>query len=113
MARNLNKAIIIGAIGREPEMRYTPAGQPVTAFTVGAVDTWQDADGDLHEETEWFSVVAWGSLAELCKQALDTGQLVYVEGRFKTRSWENSDGERCYRTEVVAHNVLVLDGDAG
>jgi single-strand DNA-binding protein len=113
MPRSLNKAIIIGAVGREPEMRYTPAGQPVTAFTVGTADTWQDADGDLHEESECFNVVAWGNLAERCKQALDAGQLVYVEGRFKTRSWENRDGERCYRTEVVANDVVVLDGDAG
>jgi len=83
MPRGLNKVLIIGRLGREPEMRYTPSGRPVTSFSVATSRTWTTPDGDRREETEWFNVVAWGNLAEICKQQLTKGQQVYVEGACK------------------------------
>ena len=81
MSRGLNKVQIIGHLGRDPEMRYTPSGRPVTTFTVAVSRTWNTGDGERHSETEWFNVVAWGNLAEICKQYLTKGQQVYIEGR--------------------------------
>ncbi len=85
MSRGLNKVMIIGNLGREPEMRYTPSGRPVTTFTVATSRSWNTADGERHTETEWFNVVTWGNLAEICKQYLTKGQQVYIEGRLQTR----------------------------
>jgi single-strand DNA-binding protein len=113
MARGLNKVMVIGTLGRDPEMRYTAAGRPVTSFSVGASRTWNDPQGERHQDTEWFHVVAWGSLAELCTQNLNTGQVVYVEGRLQTRCWEDQQGQRCFRTELVANEMIPLGGDAG
>lgn len=109
MARCLNKVMVIGSLGREPEMRYMPSGQPVTAFSVGATRTWIDAEGAQREETEWFNVVAWGELAETCKQSLGQDQRVYVEGRLQTRSWEDRQGRKCFCTELVADEMILLD----
>ena len=92
MSRGLNKVMIIGHLGRDPEMRYTPSGRPVTTFTVATSRTWSTGDGERHSETEWFNVVAWGNLAEICKQYLTKGQQVYVEGRLQTRRWEDNEG---------------------
>lgn len=108
MARGLNKVMIIGHVGREPEMRYTPSGRPVTSFSVATSRTWTSAEGERREETEWFNVVAWGSLAEICKGHLTKGQQVYVEGRLQTRGWEDENGTRHYRTELVANEMIVL-----
>ncbi|MDP3450310.1 MAG: single-stranded DNA-binding protein, partial [Anaerolineaceae bacterium] len=77
MSRDLNKVMIIGHLGRDPEMRYTPSGRPVTTFTVATNRTWNTSDGEKHNETEWFNVVSWGNLAEICKQYLSKGQQVY------------------------------------
>jgi len=112
MVRGLNKVMVIGSLGRYPEMRYASSGQPVMAFSVVTPRTWKDASGEWHGETEWFNVVAWGSLAEVCKQCLRRGQQVYVEGRLQTCSWEDRRGRRCFRTEVVAHEMIVLGGRA-
>ena len=111
MIRGLNKVTIIGLVGRDPEMRYTPGGRPVTSFSVAVTRTWTAADGERHEETEWFNVVAWGQLAELCKARLSKNQQVYVEGRLQTRGWEDNDGKKHFRTEVVANDMILL-GDA-
>lgn len=108
MSRGLNKLMIIGHLGRDPEMRYTPSGKPVTTFSVATSRTWHSADGERHEETEWFNVVAWGSLAEVCNQHLMKGQQVYVEGRLQTRRWENGDGNKHFTTEVVAQEMTML-----
>ena len=108
MSRGLNKLMIIGHLGRDPEMRYTPSGKPVTTFSVGTSRTWHSADGERHEETEWFNVVAWGSLAEVCNQHLKKGQQVYVEGRLQTRRWEDGDGNKHFTTEVVAQEMTML-----
>jgi len=100
--------MIIGHLGRDPEMRYTPSGKPVTTFSVATSRTWHSADGERHEETEWFNVVAWGSLAEVCNQHLKKGQQVYVEGRLQTRRWEDGDGNKHFTTEVVAQEMTML-----
>jgi single-strand DNA-binding protein len=108
MSRGLNKLMIIGHLGRDPEMRYTPSGRPVTTFSVATTRSWHSADGERHEETEWFNVVAWGSLAEICNQHLRKGQQVYVEGRLQTRRWEDSEGNKHYTTELVAKEMIML-----
>lgn len=110
MTRGLNKVLIIGRIGRDPEMRYTPSGRPVTTFSVGASRSWNTADGERHTETEWFNVVAWSNLAEICKQYLVKDRLVYIEGRLQTRHWEDNDGNRHASTEIVANEMIMLDG---
>jgi len=106
--RGLNKVMVIGHLGRDPEMRYTPSGRPVTSFSVVTTRTWTSAEGERHEESEWFNVVAWGNLAEICNQYLKKDQQVYVEGRLQTRGWEDEDGKKHYRTELVANEMIVL-----
>ncbi|MEJ2607270.1 MAG: single-stranded DNA-binding protein [Anaerolineales bacterium] len=108
MSRGLNKVMIIGHFGRDPEMRYTPSGRPVTTFSVATTRSWTSADGERHEETEWFNVVAWGSLAEICNQYLHKGQQVYVEGRLQTRRWEDNEGNKHFTTELVAKEMIML-----
>jgi single-strand DNA-binding protein len=109
MSRGLNKVLIIGRLGREPEMRYTPSGRPVTTFNVATTRSWNSSDGERHTETEWFNVVAWGSLAEICKQHLAKNKRVYVEGRLQTRYWEDNSGNKRNSTEIVANEMIVLD----
>ena len=108
MSRGLNKAMIIGHLGRDPEMRYTPSGRPVTTFSVATNRSWTANDGEHHTETEWFNVVAWGNLAEVCKEHLCKGQQVYVEGRLQTRQWEDSKGCKHNSIEIVANEMIVL-----
>jgi len=100
---SLNKVIVIGNVGTEPEMRFTPSGKPVTSFSVATNEKFGDND-----HTEWFSIVVWNKLAETCNQYLTKGQQVYVEGRLQTRSWEGDDGVKHYKTEVIANRVLFL-----
>jgi single-strand DNA-binding protein len=108
--RGLNKVMIIGYLGRDPEMRYTPAGRPVTSFSVATTRGWTNSNGERREETEWFNVVAWGNLAEICKQRLRKGQQVYIEGRLQTRGWEDAEGKKHFRTELVAQEMIILGG---
>jgi len=108
MGRGLNKVIIIGVLGRDPEMRYTPSGRPVTSFSVATSRTWVSSEGERREETEWFNVVAWGNLAEICKAHLTKSQQVYVEGRLQTRGWEDETGKKHFRTELVANEMILL-----
>jgi single-strand DNA-binding protein len=108
MSRGLNKVMIIGHLGRDPEMRYTPSGRPVTTFSVATNRSWTSADGERHEETEWFNIVAWGSLAEICNQHLRKGQQVYIEGRLQTRRWEDNEGNKHFTTELVAKEMIML-----
>jgi single-strand DNA-binding protein len=109
MRRGLNKVMIIGQLERDPEMRYTPSGRPVTSFSVATTHTWVSSEGVQHQETEWFNVVAWGDLARLCHERLERETWVYIEGRLKTRSWEDGTGKRHFRTEIVARDMLLLD----
>jgi len=109
MSRGLNKVMVIGHLGRDPEMRYTPSGRPVTTFTIAVSRSWNTADGERRTETEWFNIVAWGNLAEICKQYLAKDRLVYVEGRLQTRHWEDPDGNKHSATEIVANEMIMLD----
>ncbi|AGG06584.1 MULTISPECIES: single-stranded DNA-binding protein [Dehalococcoides] len=106
---SLNKVMIIGNVGGEPEMRYTPSGHPVTSFKVATNWVYNTPEGERKQETEWFTVVAWNKLAEQCNQFLSKGRLVYVEGRLRTRSWEGQDNLKHYRTEVIASRVTFLE----
>ena len=105
---SLNKAMIIGNLGRDPEMRYTPNGQPVTQFTVAVNRNYKDANGDWQEETEWFRVVAWGPLAERTAEYLRKGRKVYVEGRLQTRQWEDQSGNKRTAYDIVAREMKML-----
>ena len=109
MTRGLNKVLIIGRVGRDPEMRYTPSGRPVTTFSVGTSRSWNTSDGEKRTETEWFNVVAWSNLAEICKQHLSKDRLVYIEGRLQTRHWEDQDGVKHSATEIVANEMILLE----
>jgi single-strand DNA-binding protein len=109
MTRGLNKVLIIGRVGRDPEMRYTPSGRPVTTFSVGTSRTWNTSDGERRTETEWFNVVAWSNLAEICKQYLAKDRLVYIEGRLQTRHWDDQEGNKHSATEIVASEMIMLD----
>lgn len=104
----LNKCMIIGNLGADPEMRYTANGSAVTTFNVATSRTYTNNQNERVEETEWFSVVTWDRLAETCAQYLAKGRQVYVEGRMQTRSWEAQDGQKRYRTELVADTVKFL-----
>ena len=105
----LNKVMIIGNVGTDPEMRFTPNGSPVTSFRLATSRTYASTDGERKQETEWFTIVTWNRLAETCNQFLTKGQKAYVEGRLRTRSWEGQDGQKRTRVEVVANSVLFLD----
>lgn len=104
---SVNKVIILGNLGQDPEMRYTGGGSPVTEMRVATSRQWMK-DGEKREETQWHTVIAWGKTAELCKEHLLKGQKVYVEGRLKTRKWKDRGGNERQTTEVVADNVLFL-----
>jgi single-strand DNA-binding protein len=106
---SLNKCMIIGNLGRDPEMRYTPSGQSVTQFTVAVNRNYKDAQGERQEETEWFRVVAWGQQAEFAAEYLRKGAKVFVEGRIQTRQWEGQDGQKRYTTELVANTIQNLE----
>ncbi|MBI4318386.1 MAG: single-stranded DNA-binding protein [Chloroflexi bacterium] len=109
MSASLNKVMIIGNVGRDPEMRYTQNGTAVTSFSVAAGRRWTTPEGEQREETEWFNVVTWNKLAETANRYITKGSRVYIEGRLQTRSWEGQDGQKRYRTEVVAQTMIMLD----
>jgi len=106
---SLNKVMLIGNVGKDPEMRFTPNGSPVTSFSVATNRVFNTPEGEKKQETDWFSVVTWSKLAELCNQYLTKGKLVYVEGRLQTRTWDGTDGQKHSRTEVIANQVIFLD----
>jgi single-strand DNA-binding protein len=108
MAKDLNKVQLTGHLGADPEMRYTTQGSAVTTFRVASNRSWKDRDGNPHEDTEWFRVVAWDKLGEICNQYLTKGTRVYVEGRLQTRKWTDRDGQERYTTEVIAQDMIIL-----
>lgn len=111
MAKDLNKVQLTGRLGADPEMRFTPTGSAVTTFRVASNRSWKTTEGEQKEDTEWFSVVAWNKLAEICNQYLSKGSRVYIEGRSQTRSWEDtSSGQTKYKTEIIANDMIILDG---
>lgn len=109
----LNKVMIIGNLGTDPEMRYTPNGNPVTTFRIATSRNYTSSNGERRQETEWFNVITWNKLAETCNQFLTKGRRAYVEGRLQTRTWEGPDGQKRYRVEIVANTVLFLEQQAG
>ncbi len=111
MAKDLNKVLLIGHVGADPELRYTPQGTPMTTFRMAVSRQWRGSDGTVHDETDWFMIVAWNRLAEICDQYLRKSSHVYIEGRLQNRSWDDAQsGEKRYRTEVVASDMILLDG---
>ena len=108
----VNKVILIGNLGRDPEVRYTKSGQAVASFSLATSERWTGKDGNKEEKTEWHRVVAWGKLGEICGEYLSKGKQVYIEGRLQTREWEDNDGNKRSTTEIVANNMTML-GQAG
>ena len=106
---NLNKAMIIGNLTRDPELRTTPNGTSVTSFSVATNLSWTDASGNRQEKVEFHNVVAWRKLAEICGQYLHKGSKVYIEGRLQTRSWDDQTGNKRYMTEIITDNMIMLD----
>jgi single-strand DNA-binding protein len=110
MAKSLNKVMLIGNLGKDPELRYTTSGVAVATFTLATNESWRDQDGNTQERTEWHNLVAWRKLAEICGEWLKKGKKVYIEGRIQTRSYDDKNtGARRYITEIVADNMIMLD----
>lgn len=105
----VNKAILIGRLGKDPEVRYTPDGLMVTNFNLATDEQWKDKSGQKAQKTEWHRIVTFGKLAEICGNYLAKGKLVFVEGRIQTRSWDDKDGNKRYTTEIVASDMRMLD----
>jgi len=109
---SVNKVIILGRLGQDPELKYTPGGAPVCNFSLATTEAWTDKSGQKQEKTEWHRVVVWGKLAELCNQYLAKGRQAFVEGRLQTRSWDDKDGNKRYTTEINASTVQFIGGQA-
>ena len=107
---SVNKVILVGRLGQDPEVRKTPSGAAVANFSVATNESWVDKSGQKQEKTEWHRVVVWGKRAELCQQYLSKGRQVYLEGRLQTRSWDDKDGQKKYSTEVQVQNLQFLGG---
>lgn len=108
MSGSLNKVMLIGHLGKDPEMRFTPSGKAVTNFTMATNEVWLDQSGEKQERTEWHRVVTWGKLAENCAKLLSKGKQIYIEGRIQTRQWDDKDGNKRYTTEIVANQMQLL-----
>jgi single-strand DNA-binding protein len=113
MAGGVNKAILVGNLGADPEVRFTPGGQAVANFRIATSESWNDKNGQKQERTEWHRIVVWGKLAELCGEYLAKGRQCFVEGRLQTREWTDKENKKNYTTEVVASNVVFLGGRDG
>ena len=110
MSKDLNKVQLTGRLGKDPETRYTPQGSAITKLAVASNRRWRTAEGEDREDTEWFNVVAWNKLGEICAQYLQKGSRVYFEGRLQTRSWDDPQtGQKRYMTEVIANDMIMLD----
>ncbi len=109
----INKVILVGRLGKDPEVRFTPSGQAVAKFTVATTEKWRDQQGQMQERTEWHNIVVWGKQAETCGQYLSKGRQVFIEGRIQSRSYDDKDGNKRYITEIVAQNVKFLGGSEG
>ena len=110
---SINKVMLIGRLGQDPELKYTPSGSAVANFSLATSESWNDKSGQKQERTEWHRIVVWGKLAELCNQYLAKGRQAFVEGSLQTRSWEDQQGNKKYTTEIVARNIQFLGGQAG
>ncbi len=107
---SVNKVILIGRLGRDPEVRYTPSGKAVANFSIATSEQWTNKEGTKTEQTEWHRIVAWGRTGEICGEYLKKGSMVYIEGKLQTRSWEDREGVKKYTTEVVAQVMQMLGG---
>ncbi len=105
---SLNKVMLIGNLGRDPEVRFTPDGSPVASFSIATGETWTDKSGNRQERTEWHNIVAWNKLADLAKRYLSKGRQVYIEGRIRTREWDDRDGNKRRTTEIIATQMVLL-----
>ncbi|MFA6455980.1 MAG: single-stranded DNA-binding protein [Bacteroidota bacterium] len=112
MSRSLNKVQLIGNLGKDPELKYTPSGVAVATFSIATSESWKDQEGNQQEKTEWHNIVAWRKLAEICGEYLKKGKKVYLEGKLQTRNYEK-DGIKRYVTEIVADQLIMLDGGSG
>ncbi len=110
MASGVNKVILVGNLGADPEIRYTPSGAAVANFRIATTESWKDSEGQRQDRTEWHRIVVWGKLAELCGEYLAKGRMVYVEGKLQTRQWDDRDGNKRYTTEVQGREVTFLGG---
>lgn len=108
--RSVNKVILVGNLGKDPELKYTPSGQPVTRFSLATNEKWKDKNGEMQERTEWHNIVCWTKLAEIANQYLTKGSNVYIEGRLQTRTWDDKDGKKHYSTEIIANDMVMLGG---
>ena len=113
MASGINKVILIGRLGADPEVRYTATGGAVTNFNMATNESWTDKSGQKQEKTEWHKIVVWGKMAEICGQYLSKGRQAYIEGKLQTREWTDKEGHKRYTTEIVAQNVQFLGGPGG
>ena len=109
MSRTLNKVMLIGNVGRDPELKYTPSGIPVASFRLATSETWKDRDGSVREHTDWHSVVAWRGLAEVIQKLVRKGSRVYIEGRIQTRIYDDKNNNKRHVVEILADNMLILD----
>jgi single-strand DNA-binding protein len=114
MARSINKVILIGRLGKDPELKYTASGTPFCRFSMATDDVWNDkTSGERQEKTEWHNIVVWDRLAEICNQYLTKGRLVYIEGSLQTREWDDQEGNKRRTTEVRARDMVMLGGNPG
>ncbi|MGC8603219.1 MAG: single-stranded DNA-binding protein [Desulfomonilaceae bacterium] len=111
--RSLNKALLLGNVGKDPEVRYTASGRAVATFSLATSQRWKDQEGNDQEKTEWHRIVAWGRLGEICGEFLSKGKQVYVEGRIQTREWEDQDGNKRVTVEIVANDIILLGNIGG
>lgn len=111
--RSLNKVMLLGRVGKDPEIRYTASGKAVATFSLATSEKWRDQDGNDKERTEWHRLVAWGRLGEICGEYLSKGKQVYVEGRIQTREWEDQDGNRRTTVEIIVSDMIMLGGGGG
>jgi single-strand DNA-binding protein len=109
-SNSVNKVILVGRLGQDPEVRFTQGGTAVASLSVATDETWKDQSGERQRRTEWHRVVAWRRLAEICGQYLSKGRLVYIEGKLQTRSWQDKEGNKRYSTEIQADNLVMLSG---
>jgi single-strand DNA-binding protein len=114
MAKSVNKVILVGRLGKDPELKYTASGTPFCRFSMATDDSWNDkGTGERQERTEWHNIVVWDRLAEICNQYLTKGKLIYIEGSLQTREWDDQEGNKRRTTEVRARDMVMLSGGAG
>ncbi len=111
--RSLNRVLLLGNVGKDPEVRYTASGRAVATFSLATSQRWKDQEGNDQEKTEWHRIVAWGRLGEICGEFLSKGKQVFIEGRIQTREWEDQDGNKRVTVEIIANDMILLGGSGG